>query len=297
MFDCEQHKRCRCEEPSQCECLDKRGCREYASPSLTWSKVGVVLHLQWREEDGTLFTIDCDLNCPTWPTHTRFDGNTNDAENYLMRKRPVGWLEELSKLENMTAAAASAHLLISKSWPVKFRLINKDRVLPGQTLLFMNDQVLEGNKLQAYVIIKILKYCTGSSARSYQCKFAVQQVFKNKRIESMEEVGAAIKEIIHYNTIRGKFSSVHPDLAAEGVTKVEVGEEGVHQKKEYVEVNEVVVDEVKAVVVVVKVVEMVTDVVRAVEQEVHVEQSGKMEGCQIHTPTRTHPIVAHFLAS
>ena len=55
--DCEQHKRCRCEEPSKCECLDECGCREYTSPSLTWSKVGVVLHLQWREEDGTLFTM------------------------------------------------------------------------------------------------------------------------------------------------------------------------------------------------------------------------------------------------
>ena len=79
-----------------------------------------------------------------------------------------------------------------------------------------------------YVLIKIIKYCTGSSARSYQCKYAVKDAFKNKSIESMEEVGAAIKEIIHLYTIRGKFSSVHPDLAAEGITKVEVGEEGLH---------------------------------------------------------------------
>ena len=77
-------------------------------------------------------------------------------------------------------------------------------------------------------MLKILKYCTDSSARSYQCKFAVKEVFKNKSIESMEELGAAIKEIIHYKTIRGKFSSVHPDLAAEGITRVEVGEEGLH---------------------------------------------------------------------
>ena len=42
----------------------------------------------------------------------------------------------------------------------------------------------------------------------------------------MEKVGAAIKKIIHYQTIRGKFSSVH--LAAEGITRVEVGEEGLH---------------------------------------------------------------------
>ena len=107
-------------------------CREYASPSLTWSKVGVVLHLQWRQEDGTLFTIDCDLNCPTWPTHTRFDGSTTNASRYLMRERPVGWLEELSKLEDMRAAAGFAHLQTSKNWPVKFRLINRNTVLPSQ---------------------------------------------------------------------------------------------------------------------------------------------------------------------
>ena len=79
-----------------------------------------------------------------------------------------------------------------------------------------------------YVILKILKYFTGGSARSYQCKYAVDDAFKNKSIRSMEEVGAALKEIIHYKTIRGKFSSVHPDLAAEGITRVEVGEEGLH---------------------------------------------------------------------
>ena len=82
--------------------------------------------------------------------------------------------------------------------------------------------------MDAYVLLKIIKYCTDSSARSYQCKYAVNRPFANKSIESMEEVGAAIKEIMEYQTIRGKFSSVHPDLAAEGITRVEVGEEGLH---------------------------------------------------------------------
>ena len=79
-----------------------------------------------------------------------------------------------------------------------------------------------------YVILKILKYCTGSSAKSYQIKFSVSEVFKNKSIWNMDEVGAAIKEVINYPTIRGKFSSVHPDLAAVGITRVEVGEDGLH---------------------------------------------------------------------
>ena len=131
--DCEQHRRCRCQEPSKCKCSDECGCREYASPSLTWSKVGVVLHLQWKNEDGTLSTIDVDLNCPTWPTHTRFDGSINPAWHYLQREVPVGWVEEHSKLENMQAAGTSPHLLTSNIiWPVKFRLINRETVLPSQ---------------------------------------------------------------------------------------------------------------------------------------------------------------------
>ena len=115
--------------------MDKCGCREYASLSLTWSKVGMVLHLQWRKKDGTLFTIDVDLNCPTWPTHTRFDGFINDAAQYLLKERPVGWLEELSKLEMMESAAGHYHLLTAKTWPVKFRLINRDTVLPSQVTI------------------------------------------------------------------------------------------------------------------------------------------------------------------
>ena len=92
----------------------------------------------------------------------------------------------------------------------------------------MRDETLKEKKLDVYLLVKILKYCTGSSARSYQCKFALQQVLSNKSIDSMEEVGAAIKEIIQYMTIRGKFSSVHPDLVAEGITGVKVEEEGLH---------------------------------------------------------------------
>ena len=55
-----------------------------------------------------------------------------------------------------------------------------------------------------------------------------QAGFSNKSVTMMHKVGPgpAIKKIINYKTLCGKFSSVHPDLAAEGITKVEVGEEG-----------------------------------------------------------------------
>ena len=42
------------------------------------------------------------------------------------------------------------------------------------------------------------------------------------------ELGSFIKEVIHYKTLRGKFSSVHPELEREGIVRVEMGEEGLH---------------------------------------------------------------------
>ena len=52
-------------------------------------------------------------------------------------------------------------------------------------------------------------------------------ILKNKVVVA-EELGSVIQEVIHYYTLRGKFSSVHPELRREGIIKVEVGEEGLH---------------------------------------------------------------------
>ena len=79
-----------------------------------------------------------------------------------------------------------------------------------------------------YVLIKILKFCTGSSAKSYQCKFAISDVLRNRDVTDMEELGDVIQKVIHFYTIRGKFSSIHPELRREGIIRVEVGKEGFH---------------------------------------------------------------------
>ena len=97
-----------------------------------------------------------------------------------------------------------------------------------QSLIFLNDSTLRGHKLSAYVLIKILKFCTGSSAKSYQCKFAIGSVLGNRQVFVVEELGDLIQEVIHYYTLRGKFSSVHPELRREGIVRVEVRKEGLH---------------------------------------------------------------------
>ena len=77
-----------------------------------------------------------------------------------------------------------------------------------------------------YVITKILKFITDGKAKSYECKFALHDVLANRDFDSDEELGSAIRTVIHHHTIRGKFSSIHPDLKQLGFTRVEVGEEG-----------------------------------------------------------------------
>ena len=102
----------------------------------------------------------------------------------------------------------------------------------------MSDQTLMGKKLKVYAMLKILKYCTNSPARSYQLKFALNMALGNKTDEDIGALGTALLDVIYFLTIRGKFSSVHPDLAAEGILGVEIAQEGLlfhrhHQPGEY----------------------------------------------------------------
>ena len=90
----------------------------------------------------------------------------------------------------------------------------------------MNSWTLKGSKTKVYSLIKVLKYCTGSDAKSYECKFAVHMALANKDPPSPDKIGEAIREVINHRTIRGKFSGVHDDLKELGVSKVEIRDDG-----------------------------------------------------------------------
>ena len=94
-------------------------------------------------------------------------------------------------------------------------------------MLFFNSQTLRDLKHNVYVLIKILKFCAGSSSKSYQCKFGIEDVLSNRPVTA-ENLGRAIQDVIHFKTLRGKFSSVHPELRREGIIRVDVGEKGLH---------------------------------------------------------------------
>ena len=97
---------------------------------------------------------------------------------------------------------------------------------PLQSLLFMDADTLRGTKKEVYVLMKVLKYITGSSAKSFQLKWAVDHVFRNMDPDS-EKLGQALHQVMDHKTVRGKFGGVHQDLQDLGVTEVKVGDKEV----------------------------------------------------------------------
>ena len=87
-----------------------------------------------KEEDGSTFNLDCDLNVPTVPCGTPYDRGVTEIQQYLYSERPVIWIEESSKLELMRNAANNALNQGQNDWPIKFRMINRDKVLPRHTI-------------------------------------------------------------------------------------------------------------------------------------------------------------------
>ena len=92
--------------------------------------LGAVLHLCFTQEDGSPCYLDMDLNCPSLKTKNveQYDGTIENYYRYLVENRPVGWLEELAKLEDM--ASAQSHAGVSRS--VRIRCISPGVVIPSQ---------------------------------------------------------------------------------------------------------------------------------------------------------------------
>ena len=111
-------------------------CQEYTGPALTITKIGLALHVKFKLEDGSYSYIDCDINFPTVPTSTPYYPNAEEfKQDFLIKTRPVGWLEEFSKTENsrfISYANWADRPEYDKDWQVKMRMLNRDIVIPSQ---------------------------------------------------------------------------------------------------------------------------------------------------------------------
>ena len=102
---------------------------------------GAVLHLAIMQEDGTVQMVDMDLTCPMFQCSNSedYDGSITAYKSFLTRTRPVGWRDEVAKLQDMGASGGSD---VTRSCRVK--LVNMNTVLPSQVTITHNHQISSG---------------------------------------------------------------------------------------------------------------------------------------------------------
>ena len=185
-----QYVRCRhlpnCQEHHQKRKADvdyeeKCDCKVYNAPSLTYSKIGLALHTEFLEDDGSKINLDIDINPPTLPVgkmqmvqpnswyeyekadqvhsgyryvpttahdvkeESEFHGSNTDKRRRLLRDREMlpGWKTEYDKTEDNSEAAHDNDGLLR---PTRMRCYNLRDVIVEQVNLkftyFMNSQFI-----------------------------------------------------------------------------------------------------------------------------------------------------------
>ena len=88
------------------------------------------MHLCIKMKSGKLRYLDMDLTAPNFSTSNidSYNGSTNSYKRFLRTSRPVGWREEMSKLESMTSAQSYSGVTRS----VRIRCISPGVVIPSQ---------------------------------------------------------------------------------------------------------------------------------------------------------------------
>ena len=107
--DCQEHKK-KFDDPDYTEICD---CNNFTSPCLSLSKIGLVLHLKFVDEEGSLL-LDVDVSPPSFAMsqifwdgspRTQYNGKIVDKRDNLEADRPYLWYPEWEKTEDMSDAA------------------------------------------------------------------------------------------------------------------------------------------------------------------------------------------------
>ena len=92
--------------------------------------------------------------------------------------------------------------------------------------MFLRKETLSGNKLEVYVLLKLLKTLTKAPVTSYKIKWAVDDMLGNMFNLSDDGIGPAIQEAMNHRSIRDKFLGIHPRLQELGYIRIEVTDTG-----------------------------------------------------------------------
>ena len=172
--ECENHKKKILDTDHQETC----DCENYDSPCLSYSKIGLVLHVKFEDEDGQPWHLDIDISPPALPVSKKrnrwyeeadFDGSNRAKREWLEKHRPVRWKEEWFKTEDLSDCLEE-----DTESSIRLRFYNDIDVIPEESLWFLKEGdhkksgTLAGNKSKVYVVMKILRNCSSSNIKSFK---------------------------------------------------------------------------------------------------------------------------------
>ena len=119
---------------------------------MSYSKIGLVLHLEFNNKDGSVLNLDVDINPPQFPVSKRrykeypfkvyrwdpvleepdFDGSNKHKRAWLEQHRPVGWRAEWDKSEDMSDATGDNDGLLRG---IRLRFFNFQDVIPEEVII------------------------------------------------------------------------------------------------------------------------------------------------------------------
>ena len=136
--DCQDHKKKMTDRNHEETC----NCRVFTSPCLSFSKIGLALHLEFTQPGGDLLNLDIDINPPALPVSrtynyksheydAEFDGRNVMKRERLEREREklVDWKTEWNKSEDNSEAAGEDDGLKRS---VRLRFFNQRNVISEQ---------------------------------------------------------------------------------------------------------------------------------------------------------------------
>ena len=114
-----------------------------------------------------------------------------------------GWLHARSKLVETYHYSYSA--VERPVYVARLECINPDTCLATHGLPIMDETTLAGSRKPLYILMKIIKKLTDSSAKSYQLKNVVSGLYRNKYPDE-NNLGTAAERVMKHRDIRGEVS-------------------------------------------------------------------------------------------
>ena len=111
---------------------------------MSYSKIGLVLHLEFNNKDESVLNLDVDISPPQFSVSKRrykyygtveeepdFDGSNSHKRACLEEHRPVGWKSEWDKSEDMSDATGENDGLLRG---IRLRFFNFQDVIPEEVI-------------------------------------------------------------------------------------------------------------------------------------------------------------------